>query len=95
MFPATPLTSLPAEHQRFIEMFILAGGNLKEIASLAGVSYPTVRNRLDKVIVALRVAIENQTAQATETAQPPDGPGLSAPSVMADAAKIIKRIGSS
>src|ERR1700742_204088 len=53
-FPMSRLASLPVEHQRFIEMFILSGGNLKEIAEQVGVSYPTIRSRLDKVIDALR-----------------------------------------
>lgn len=52
--PLQRLGSLPVEHQRFIEMFVLASGSLKEIASQTGVSYPTVRSRLDKVIAALR-----------------------------------------
>jgi hypothetical protein len=46
-FPAPRLARLPVEHQRFIEMFVLASGNLKAIAEQAGVSYPTVRSRLD------------------------------------------------
>jgi hypothetical protein len=53
-FPMSRLGSLPVEHQRFIEMFMLAGGNLKEIAEHVGVSYPTIRSRLDKVIESLR-----------------------------------------
>src|SRR6476646_10025159 len=53
-FPMSRLGGLPVEHQRFIEMFVLAGGNLKEIAERVGVSYPTIRSRLDKVIEALR-----------------------------------------
>jgi len=53
-FPAARLGNLPTEHQRFIEIFVLAGGNLKQIAEQAGVSYPTVRSRLDKVIESLR-----------------------------------------
>ena len=56
-FADRPLARLPVEHQRFIEMFVLAGGSLKEIAKQAGVSYPTVRNRLDKVIEHLRVQV--------------------------------------
>jgi hypothetical protein len=48
---------LPIEHQRFVEIFVLAGGNLKQIAEQAGVSYPTVRSRLDKVIESLRQQI--------------------------------------
>src|SRR5688572_19352132 len=53
-FPMSRLGSMPIEHQRFIEIFVLAGGNLKEIADQVGVSYPTIRSRLDRVIEALR-----------------------------------------
>ena len=56
-FPTTRLANLPTEHQRFIEIFVLASGSLKEIAQQTGVSYPTVRSRLDKVITALREEI--------------------------------------
>ena len=51
------LANLPIEHQRFIEMFVLASGSLKEIAEQTGVSYPTVRSRLDKIIESLRQEI--------------------------------------
>ncbi|MCA9265554.1 MAG: DUF2089 family protein [Planctomycetales bacterium] len=81
-FPAEPLGRLPLEHQRFIEMFVIAGGSLKEIAKQAGVSYPTVRNRLDKVISELRVQLANT--------DPADGPGSSP--ATDDAAQIIKNI---
>ena len=53
-FASSRLANLPVEHQRFIEMFMLAGGSLKELADQTGVSYPTVRSRLDKVIESLR-----------------------------------------
>src|SRR4051812_45491179 len=56
-FGVSRLASLPVEHQRFIELFVLAGGSLKEIAEQTGISYPTVRSRLDKVIAALRQEI--------------------------------------
>jgi hypothetical protein len=56
-FPMSRLGTLPVEHQRFIEMFVLSGGNLKEIAEQVGVSYPTIRSRLDKVIESLRSEI--------------------------------------
>ena len=62
-FPDRPLSRLPVEHQRFIEMFVLAGGSLKEIAKQAGVSYPTVRNRLDKVIEQLAVELDDDAKQ--------------------------------
>src|SRR5437773_12147688 len=47
-FPMSRLGGLPVEHQRFIEMFVLAGGNLKEIAEQVGVSYPTIRSRSEE-----------------------------------------------
>ena len=66
-FPAPRLARLPVEHQRFIEMFVLASGNLKAIAEQAGVSYPTVRSRLDKIIEALRqVIVESNESGAEE-----------------------------
>ena len=65
-FPTPRLANLPIEHQRFIEIFVLAGGNLKQIAEQAGVSYPTVRSRLDKVIESLRQQIsETQEVRGT------------------------------
>ena len=59
-FPEGRLGRLPVEHQRFIEMFLLASGNLKQIAEMTGVSYPTVRSRLDKVIGVLREEIARE-----------------------------------
>jgi hypothetical protein len=59
-FPDGPLARLPVEHQRFIKIFVLAGGSLKEIASQAGVSYPTVRSRLEKVIEQLEAELDDQ-----------------------------------
>lgn len=44
------LASLNAEDQRFIVQFVESSGSLKEMARLLGVSYPTVRNRLDEII---------------------------------------------
>lgn len=58
-YPKTRLADLPIEHQRFIEMFMLASGSLKEIAQQTGVSYPTVRSRLDRIIEVLRARITN------------------------------------
>ncbi len=56
-FPQSRLAKLPTEHQRFIELFVLSDGSLKKIAEQSGVSYPTIRSRLDKVIETLREAI--------------------------------------
>ncbi|WP_373370299.1 DUF2089 family protein [Irregularibacter muris] len=44
------MTNLDDEDLSFIKKFILASGSLKEIAKQYGVTYPTVRLRLDKLI---------------------------------------------
>jgi len=49
-FHTPRLYRLDAEDQRFVELFVLASGSLKRMAELLEVSYPTVRNRLDKLI---------------------------------------------
>jgi hypothetical protein len=87
-FPAPRLANLPVEHQRFVEIFVLAGGNLKQIAEQAGVSYPTVRSRLDKVIDALRRQIA-----ATQEVRGSILDAVGADNVAADeAARIIKAV---
>jgi hypothetical protein len=51
-----PLASLKTEDQGFILDFLKASGSLKEMAKLMGLSYPTVRNRLDEIIEKVKVA---------------------------------------
>lgn len=50
VYPLPALVSLPREDQEFTLGFVKASGSLKEMASIMGVSYPTVRNRLDEII---------------------------------------------
>ncbi len=66
-YPDTCLGQLSTEHQRFIEMFVLASGSLKEIASQMGVSYPTVRSRLDRIIDELQERM-SEAAVVSESA---------------------------
>ena len=44
------LAQLSPEDQRFILNLLKASGSLKELSSQYGVSYPTMRNRLDSLI---------------------------------------------
>lgn len=44
---------LSREQRSFIEIFIKCRGNLKEMEKELGISYPTIRSRLENVIVAL------------------------------------------
>src|SRR5687768_13026536 len=90
-FPMSRLGSLPVEHQRFIEMFVLAGGNLKEIAEQVGVSYPTVRSRLDKIIESLRAEI-GKTQRVKGTVLDAVGETRTDRPTPADGARLIKGI---
>lgn len=40
----------------FIKRFILESGSLKEMAAIYGVSYPTVRLRLDRLIQKIKLS---------------------------------------
>ncbi len=50
------MAGLEEEDAAFIKKFVLASGSLKEMASLYGVSYPTVRLRLDRLIQKIQLS---------------------------------------
>ena len=56
------LAALDEEDLGFIRKFVLSSGSLKEMASLYGVTYPTVRLRLDRLIQKIRLG-ENAAAK--------------------------------
>ncbi|MCI9456656.1 MAG: DUF2089 domain-containing protein [Oscillospiraceae bacterium] len=49
------MAGLEEEDVAFIKKFILASGSLKEVAAQYGVTYPTVRLRLDRLIQKIRL----------------------------------------
>ncbi|MBC8136647.1 MAG: DUF2089 domain-containing protein [Fibrella sp.] len=57
-FLSAPLAMLPAEHQRFIETFVLCRGVIRDMERELGVSYPTVRARLDAAVSALETVLD-------------------------------------
>lgn len=44
-------------------MFLTSRGNIKEVERLLGISYPTVRSRLDAIIEALGYRVEREEDQ--------------------------------
>jgi hypothetical protein len=60
--------SLSAEQLEFLEVFIRARGNFKDVERELGISYPTVRSRLDAMIRALgyQTEVEPDREAATE-----------------------------
>lgn len=49
------LDKLSDEDTSFIKRFVLASGSLKELARAYGITYPTVRLRLDRLIEKVKV----------------------------------------
>lgn len=58
------LARLAKEHLRLAEQFLSAGGNLKLLAQQVGVSYPTLRRRVDEMLAALKALQEEDRARA-------------------------------
>ena len=52
------LAHLEDEDYQFIKRLVLASGSLKDLAAQYGVSYPTIRVRLDRLIARIRVVDE-------------------------------------
>lgn len=51
---------LSDEDLAFVKRFVLASGSLKEMAKAYGISYPTVRLRLDRLIQKIKLLEDQQ-----------------------------------
>lgn len=49
----SPFGHLTAEQQTFLLLFVRSRGNLSDVERTLGVSYPTIRAKLDELIAAL------------------------------------------
>jgi len=52
-FELSKLSYLNRDQLKFIEVFLECRGNIKDVEKELGISYPTVRSKLDEVIIAL------------------------------------------
>ncbi len=57
---------LTDEDLAFIKRLVLASGSLKELAKAYGVSYPTIRLRLDRLIAKIEILDEQRDASPFE-----------------------------
>ena len=48
-FALPPLAQLPAEDQVFVAAFVRCHGSIKQMEKYFGVSYPTIKNRLNRI----------------------------------------------
>jgi len=56
------IDQLSDEDLSFLKRFLLSSGTLKELAKQYGISYPTVRLRLDRLIEKVRLLDQHQGA---------------------------------
>jgi len=68
-FLLPPLAQLPYEDQVFIMAFVGAHGSIKHMEHLFGISYPTVKNRLDKLASKLNIVEAINMPEAGEADQ--------------------------
>lgn len=52
-FQPDQFSALSGDQQTFVRVFLRARGNLSEVEKVLGVSYPTIRNKLDEINVVL------------------------------------------
>jgi len=48
-FEVPPLAALPADDQVFVAAFVRCHGSIKQMEQFFGVSYPTIKNRLNRI----------------------------------------------
>lgn len=66
-FELSKFESLGDEQIKFLETFVMCRGNIKDVEKELGISYPTVRAKLDDVISALGyVVVKKPAIESTE-----------------------------
>ena len=66
------ILALDKESLEFIRKFILNSGSLKEISKIYGVSYPTVRTKLDKLIKKIELNSKKEDVEFVSMINKPD-----------------------
>ena len=73
-FEVPPLAQLAADDQIFVAAFVRCHGSIKQMETFFGVSYPTIKNRLNRIGALLPFAeidpeAEPERAAATSTGE--------------------------
>lgn len=67
-FTPPALATLPADDQVFVAAFVRSHGSIKQMEQLFGVSYPTIKNRLNRIAAALPfVDVQPSAGDAAES----------------------------
>jgi len=65
-FSLSKFAALSKEEMEFIEVFVVKRGNIKEVEKVLGISYPTVRSKLNQIIEQLGYEEEQDTKRVME-----------------------------
>jgi hypothetical protein len=65
-FDLPPLARLTMEDQVFVTAFVRSHGSIKEMEQLFGISYPTVKNRLNRIAGQLEFVEINPPSSRSE-----------------------------
>jgi hypothetical protein len=68
-FETCKFCNLSNEQKSFVDIFIKCRGNIKEVERELGISYPTVRGRLEAVIEALGYRVEPSRDEIDQSAK--------------------------
>ncbi len=64
-FRLDKFSNLTENQLKFVEVFIKCRGNIKEVEREMGISYPTVRNKLDEIITGLGYNLKTSPEDST------------------------------
>jgi hypothetical protein len=81
---------LNREQLALLESFLRSRGNLREMERELGISYPTVRSRVDALVRALGLGDGGPTADETDA--PPEAVGATATDPTATRQSILERL---
>jgi len=91
-FDTCRFCQLSPDQQVFVDVFLRGRGNIKEVERELGISYPTVRSRLDGILEALGyqsdLAVDDRSEQRNEVLGALDRGELTAE----EAVKLLKRV---
>lgn len=65
-FDLPPLVQLSAEDQVFVMAFVRSHGSIKEMERIFGISYPTVKNRLNRISQSFQMVETDPVPPAAE-----------------------------
>jgi hypothetical protein len=65
-FELPPLAKLALEDQVFVAAFVVSHGSIKEMERVFGISYPTVKSRLNRIVSSLEFVDTNPRPSRAE-----------------------------